>query len=462
LIEAGGHDKSKKNQVHTDRWIHRLNPTLSWGYETVPQKHLNDRRITYDRGKGLGGSSQINFSVFQYGFRDDYDEIARLVEDDEWTWSHAEQRFKRLLTYHLEPQMPDMYKKYFDPVQSNHGQSGPLHISIPPVWERELKDIMDVWEASGYKINTDLNNGTIGLAVGPSTLSRGYRTTATDLLEDVPSNLTIITDAQVERILFEGKRATGIRANNRDFLAGKEIILCAGALDSPKLLMLSGVGPAEHLQQHNIPLVQDLPQVGKGLKDHYWLASTWIRAEHTTDRPQYYQTPELQAKASEQFEKYGTGPLADNFASIAVGFFKHDALYASEEFKSLPNELREYMLKPTVPAFEVMLNVVIAEYFTDPPGSPALSSMGVGLMNTQSTGEVTLQSSDYRQPLLYDPKCFSHPFDRRVAIEATRALLEVAESPAFAKDTVGVLKVPKSKSDEDILEYWRENAGSMW
>ena len=459
-MEAGGHDKSKK--LHSDRWIHKMNPSLAWGYETVPQTHLNDRVMAYDRGKGLGGSSQINFSVFQYGSRDDYDEIARLVEDDEWSWSHTQQRFKQLLTYHLEPQIPEMYKKYFDPVESIHGQNGPLHVSIPPVWEHELKDILDIWKASGYELNTDLNNGTIGLAIGPSTAYKGYRITAADLLEDAPSNLTIITNAQVERILFEGKRATGIRANGRDFLASKEIILCAGALDSPKLLMLSGVGPAEHLQQHNIPLVQDLPQVGKGLKDHYWLAPTWIRAEHTTDRHKYYQSPELQAKAREQFEKDGTGPLAELYAVLALGFFKHDAIYASEEFKALPKEFREYMLKPTVPAFEVLLDPLVAEYFTDPPGSPALASMGVGLMNAQSTGEVTLQSSDYRQPLLYDPKCFSHPFDRRVAIEATRAVLEVAESPAFAKDTVGVLKVPKSKSDEDILEYWRENVVSMW
>jgi choline dehydrogenase-like flavoprotein len=324
-----------------------------------------------------------------------------------------------------------------------------------------MKDIIDVWKASGYKINPDFNNGTIGLAVAPSTAYKGYRTTAADLLEDASSNLTIITDAQVERILFEGKKTTGIRANGQDFLASKEVILCAGALDSPKLLMLSGVGPAEHLKQHNIPLVQDLPQVGKGLKDHYWLAPAWIRAEHTTDRPKYYQSPELQAKAREQFEKDGTGPVAEFYSMIPLGFFKHDALYASEEFKALPKEFKEYMLKPTVPAFEVILDPLVAEYLTD-TGSPALAGMGIGLMNTQSTGEVTLQSSDYRHPLLYDPKCFSHPFDRRVAIEATRAVLEVAESPAFAKDTVGELRVPKSKSDEDILEYWRENAISMW
>jgi choline dehydrogenase-like flavoprotein len=439
-----------------------MNPSLAWGYQTVPQPHLNNRVISYDRGKGLGGSSQINFSVFQYGSRDDYDEIARLVEDDEWSWNHTQQRFKRLLTYHLEPpHAPEMYK-YFDPVESIHGQNGPLHITAPPVWEHELKDIMDLWEAAGYKLNTDLNNGNIGLAVGPSTAYKGYRTTAADLLEDAPSNLTIMTDAQVERILFESNRATGVRANGHDYLARKEVILCAGALDSPKLLMLSGIGPAEDLQKHNIPVVQDMPRVGKGLKDHYFVGPTWIRAEHTTERPKYYKSPELQAKAKEQFEKDGTGPVADLFSSIAIGFFKHDAVYASEEFKALPKEVREYMLKPTVPAFEIVLDGAIAEYVTDPLSYPALANMFVGLMNAQSTGEVTLQSSDYRQPLLYDPKIFTHSFDRRVAIEATRSLLEVAESPAFAKDTVGVLQAPKSNSEEDILAYWREYASSMW
>ena len=440
-----------------------MKPSLAWGYQTVPQTHLNDRVITYDRGKGLGGSSLINFSAFQYGSRDDYDEIAHLVEDDEWKWMNTQQRFKQLVTYQfMPPHAPEGWKKYFDPKVSDHGQNGPLKVSVPPVWEEPMKEMIDVLEASGYKLNPDLNNGEIGLAVSPWTMDKGYRVTAADLLKGAPTNLSIMTDTQVERILFEDKRATGVQANGRKHLASSEVILCAGALDSPKLLMLSGIGPAQHLQEHNIPVVQDLPHVGKGLRDHYAIGPTWVRAEHTSERHKYFRSAELQAKAREEFEQAGTGPLAEIHCSVALGFFKHDAVNTSEEFKALPKEARDYLSKPTVPTFEVILNSPVAAYFVDPVNSAAFRSMGVGLMNSQSTGEVTLQSSDYRQPLLYNPKAFSHPFDRRVAIEATRAVLEVAEGPAFQKDTVGVHHAPNSKSEEDILEYWRQHLSPMW
>ncbi|KAF7513499.1 hypothetical protein GJ744_008793 [Endocarpon pusillum] len=463
LIEAGGHDENKANRVHGDRWLHRTKPSRAWGYETVPQTHLGNRRIPYDRGKGLGGSSLINFSVCQYGSRDDYDEIAHIVGDDDWKWVKAQERFRQLITYHpMPPHAPKGYKKYLDPAVSDHGQNGALHVSVPPVWEKPMIDLIAVWEAAGYNLNKDLNNGEIGLAVSPWTMFNGYRTTAADLLQDAPCNLTILTDVQVERILFKDKMTTGVQASSQKYLASKEVVVCAGALDSPKLLMLSGIGPAQHLQEHKISVIQDLPQVGKGLRDHYLVSPTWVRAEHTSEYHKYFKSPELQAEARKQFEKDGTGPVAEMFAGAAVGFFKHDAVYASDEFKALPEDTREYLLKPTVPVFEVVLNGIVPEYCEDPLNSPALANMYVGLLNSQSIGEVILQSSDYRQPLLYNPKFFSHPFDRRVAIEATRAVLEVAESPAFQKDTVGVLHAPKSKSEEDILDYWRQNASSMW
>jgi choline dehydrogenase-like flavoprotein len=463
LIEAGGHDESKATRVHGDRWLHRMNPTRNWGYQTVPQIHCNDRVLAYDRGKGLGGSSLINFSVFQYGSRDDYDEIARLAGDEDWNWANTNDRFKRLVTYHFKPpHAPEGYKKYYDPAESDHGRDGPLKVGVPPIWEEPMKDLMDVWEASGYALSLDLNNGGLGLAVSPWTSYQGYRTTAADLLKDAPSNLTILTDSQVERIIFEGTKATGVLVNGRTHLASKDIILCAGALDSPKLLLLSGVGPAEELKKHDIPLVHDLPRVGKGLRDHFLVNPTWIRADHVSETSKYYKSPELQAKARKQFEKDGTGPLAEIYCAAAIGFFKHGPIYASEEFKALPEARRKHLSQTTVPCFEVILNGAIPEYFIDPLNSPPLANMYIGLMNAESTGEVKLQSSDYRQPALFDPNAFAHPFDRRVAIEATRAVLDVADSPAFQKDTVGVLHAPKSKSDEDILTYWRQNIQTMW
>jgi choline dehydrogenase-like flavoprotein len=444
------------------RWINIFNPQQNWGYQTVPQEHLNGVVMAYQRGKGLGGSSSVNFSCYTIGPRDDYDEIARLVGDDDWKWVNAQERYKRLESYYGSvPDVSDHYLKYLKPDPANHGTKGPLKIGFPQVLEKSLIDMTDVFVEAGYPANPDGNSGDpIGFSVSPNSAYKGLRTTSADMLVDAPGNLRILTDAQVAHVIFEEKTAVGITTlDGRSFLATKDVVLSAGSLDTPKILMLSGIGPANDLRKFDIPVLRDLP-VGRNMHDHHHVFITWERAEHTTERKNFYRSKEAQAAARAQWENDQTGKLSEIGCAMALGWLKSDAVYQSEEFKALPKHRRDHLLKPTVPSFEVGINPGNAEYFLDPDNTPALAALVIFNLNTESKGSTTLQSADPKDPLLYDPNYFSHPYDRRVAIEGTREVMKVAQHPAFQKDTVRVTDAPKSDSDEDILQHWKTSTSS--
>lgn len=290
--------------------------------------------------------------------------------------------------------------------------------------------------------------------------------TAADLLHDAPDNLEILINTQVARVIFspdEPLKAIGIETIDGDkIFATHDVILSAGSLDTAKLLMLSGIGDATQLNQFNIPVRLDLPYVGKGLKDHHHITPTWKRAPHTTDRHTYYQNPDLQAAARKQWTIDQTGPLSEIACVCTAGFFKSDAVYQSEEFRALPEDRKRHLLMPTVPIYEVYLNGPNVDHLISPATAEPQASIFIFVLNSENSGEVTLQSADPTVPALFDPKFFSHPFGRRLAIEATRHVFRVVEGDAFQKDTIGVLHAPKSMSEEDILDYWKETTSSSW
>ena len=316
-------------------------------------------------------------------------------------------------------------------------------------------------------LNLDLNSGDpLGLSVFPKTTYSGARTSSSSLLSNAPSNLHVLTDTNVARVLFsvdDPLKAVGIETlEGVKFFAHAEVLLSAGALNTPKVLLLSGIGPASELEKHSIAVRLDSPAVGRGLQDHHHITPTWIRAPHTTDRHTFYQSPALQAAARAQWDKDGTGPLAEISCVGTAGFFKSDAIYQSDEFKALPQERQRHLLQPTVPLYEILLNGPSAEQLISPSTAQPLATIFIFVLNAGNSGTVTLSSSDPADPPLCDPKFFSHPFDRRVAIEATKEVMAVVNSADFQKDTMGMLHGPKSTSEEDITTYWRETTASTW
>ncbi|KAL9012166.1 MAG: hypothetical protein Q9173_003047 [Seirophora scorigena] len=275
LVDAGGDNTDEAQQSFGERHTTLMTPGYNWGYKTVPQEQLNRREIDYSRGKGLGGSTAINFCVYTRGPEADYDHWADVVADDTWRWKNVLQRFKKVgEAFERLAQIERFHKpdeELHDFVRcsdASHGYDGEVDVGMTAKWDPTFGEFLDK-TAEYYPRNYDHNAGDpIGIAVCQQTTHNGRRATASGaFLSQRPGNLHIMTDAAVTKVVFHGKKATAVEVNGKKVSARKEVILSAGAVDSAKLLLLSGVGPASDLQKLGIPVTQNLPAIGKNLRD---------------------------------------------------------------------------------------------------------------------------------------------------------------------------------------------------
>ncbi|KAJ4258273.1 hypothetical protein NW762_008422 [Fusarium torreyae] len=468
LVEAGSENNNPTQRIIGNQFVQMLDPSQINPYESSSQSHLAGRKIGLTRGKGLGGSTAVNFTAWTIGPKDDWETMADLTGDPDWNWKNAKRRFRQLETYHdKHPEVPDGMKKYLDPKSEDHGYSGPLHIGFEHKWDHYTTSMLEIWEKNGYAINPDMGNGDgLGMSVVPKTMHRGTRATAADVLYPKPNNLHVKTDSPVHRVVFAGKRAVGISLLDGSILnAKKEVILSAGSLDTPKILMHSGIGPSDQLSKFGIQQLLDNPNVGQNYKDHYHAALKYARAEHTDTVTAFFRSKALQEAAMREWQLYRTGHYVTAGTTMNMGFFKSPAVLESREFNELPVEEKRRLQQSSIPTYEVAMLGISPEYYTAPETTPPLLSILVFVHNTQGNGNVQLASADPSQPLTFNPAFASHPYDERVIIESTKEVLKVTSSDAFKRDahpTQAEFDVPASDSDEDILDFWRKNCTSTW
>lgn len=305
---------------------------MNWFYKTVPQTQLAGQEIDYSRGKGLGGSTAINFCGWTVGPRDDYDEWAKIVGDERFAWKNVKSVLKRVSN--LDPRIPDQRLKDTINAQiADHSTKGNVRLTYGEEWRPDIGDVFTAAQQVGHRINQDVNNGDpIGMGMGSVCIAKDIRATSSSAyLSRPPPNLKIITNTPVARAIFEEKRAIGIETiDGRRLLARKEVILSGGALNTPQILKLSGIGPTDELKKHGIPLVLELPNVGKNLQDHCF-STVGIVLEKNTKLP--------------------SGP--ENQSPTPMGWFKLPSVESSSEFQQLPARVKEHMHKRTVPAMEI-------------------------------------------------------------------------------------------------------------
>jgi choline dehydrogenase-like flavoprotein len=225
----------------------------------------------------------------------------------------------------------------------DHGTSGPVHLTYGDAWIPKLGDIYTAAEQVDLATNPDINSGNpMGLGMGSCCIYKGQRLTSSIAYLSQPlSNLSILPNSGVSKVIFDDKRAIGIETfDGRKFYATKDVILSGGALNTPQILMLSGVGPEEELQKHGIPLLHNLPMVGKNLQDHCY-SSIGIVMKRDARSP--------------------TGGLVQN--PSPMGWFKSSAIFESDEYKSLPDQTKIFLQKPTTPGFEIatVINIIYRE-----------------------------------------------------------------------------------------------------
>lgn len=266
-------------------------------------------------------------------------------------------------------------------------------------------------------------------------------TAASAYLDSKPESLTVITGSLVSKILLEGKKVVGIESiDGTIFRASKDVIISAGSIDTPKLLLLSGIGPSQELSKLSIPTIHNLPGVGKNLMDHTCLLMPVL----------------LKPNAAYNKAK------ARNHQTV-LGWFHDEKITSSEEFRALTPVVQESLARlPTHEMFLSNFPFNIGEYVPLP--DDRFITFVLGLMNPQSRGSVTLSSADPRSAPHIELNYLGHAYDRRIAIEGYRELYKYLSAPTFATRTQAVLNEPPTQTatDDEIFAYWRKAGHPIW
>ena len=260
ILEAGPEDKDRRIHMPVS-WLQLFRSRFDWDYLTEPQPELNGRRIYWPRGKTLGGSSSTNAMMWVRGFAADYDEWAQHAGDG-WAFSRVVEYFTQI-------------EKLQGAREPDEGSDGPLHISRQRRPRRATAEFLEAVRQSGYDVERPNLPEPQGFSQFVVTQRRGARwSTADAYLRPAlrRKNLTLVTEATVTRVVVVGGRAVGVelqKNGRRQFVrARREVVLSAGTVNSPQLLMLSGIGDGEQLRSHGIEVVHHSPQVGENLQDH--------------------------------------------------------------------------------------------------------------------------------------------------------------------------------------------------
>jgi choline dehydrogenase len=432
LIEAGGEGRGAIVSVPAAVAMAQRSEALNWRFATEPQRELGGRRIAVPRGRGLGGSALINGMVYFRGHPSDYDAWARAGASG---WSYRE-----VLPYFLRSEHNENFGPPF------HGRDGPMNVRSVTHPNPLNFAFFEALSGLGVPARVDLNGAdSEGAALRQLSIRGGRReTTASALLAPARRrrNLTVLTRTRALRVVLEGKRARGVEARTEQgtvlVRAHREVVLAAGTIQSPQLLLLSGIGDGEHLASVGIAVQQHLPGVGRNLHDH--LASP---VHMGTDRTVSYGISSRALPRNlaiiAQYLFLRSGPLANN-------------IFESAAFvKTLPG-----LSKPDV-------QLVFQPAKRPGPSFPfplghgfALSPVG---LYPRSRGRVSLVSADPLAPPRIDPNLLSVPEDLEPLLRGIRLARRIFASPAFARYRAEeVAPGPEAQSDAELAAYVRAEA----
>ncbi len=430
LLEAGGSDRSLF--VRMPAGIAKLDtPRFDWRYDTAPQAAMNGRRMFWPRGRVLGGSSSTNAMIYMRGQAADYD---RWHELGNAGWSFAD-----VLPYFKKAERNERLHDDF------HGREGPLNVAERPYTNLLSHVFVEAAQQAGIPLNPDFNGAVqLGCGLFQVTQKNGARCSAASAyLHPVAArgNLTILSKAQATRVLVEQGRAVGIeyvRGGKRQTVyAEQEVLLAAGAINSPQLLLLSGIGPAAELRATGVPVVLDLAGVGKNLQDHLN-----VNIVQRATRPITLDGKDrglASLAVALQWLLRRTGPGTSNVAE--AGAFVVSRLGAATpdiEYHFIPAQVVNH-------------------------ARTRLDGHGVTLhaccLRPQSRGEVRLGSADPLKPPIMDPRYLAADYDLKVLIEGLRLGREILAAPAF-RPWLGEERLPGAtmQSDAELTQFIRATA----
>ena len=441
LLEAGPSDGSLKIKVPLGYGSLFYDQKFNWKYETEPEAELTGRKMYWPRGKVLGGSSAINAMVYVRGHQNDFKDWAKVAPS--WSWSNVEPLFKKIEAWKGKS-------------SSARGSSGPVGVSNV---ERDVHPLtnkyLEAGQELGFPLNGDYNGSHMeGVSVYQTTIANGLRVSSASAYiskRNSGRNLRVITNAHVTKLIFDGRRATGVcfSQGNREttVLTDGEVILSAGALNSPHLLYLSGLGPANELQPHGISVLQDMPHVGRHLQDHIGVDFTLA-----VNRPSLNQKlrPVLgKFLVGLEYLFFKSGPLAMSL-NQAGGFVKSD---------------------PSLEAPDLQLYFSPLSYSTAPQGKRPLMSpdpypavrLGFNPTKPTSEGWISLKSSDPFESPKFVGNYLSTEEDKKVMISGMHLMRKFLKTKAM-RDIVEEELSPGSdfNDDKSFMDFARSEGGTVF
>lgn len=441
LLESGGSDARFWVKVPLGYAVNVANPRLNWGYSTAPDDGLNARSISWPRGRLIGGSSSINAMTYIRGLAQDFDDWSQAGATD-WDWDTVRTVFDRLETH------------------SEVTPKGRQTRGDGPVWVSDLSNRMapfsqtflDASRDVGHNVIPDLNAGGVdGIGYYRSTVRDGFRWSSADaFLRSAKRrrNLHIIQHADVTQLTVKDGKVTGVSffrgGETRQIRARKEVILCAGAINSPKLLQLSGIGPAALLKSRGIPVVRDLPQVGRGLQDHLAISYQFGATKPTLNNQLGGTFGKLLMGAKYLLTR--RGPLSVPVNQVG-GFVRSDP------------EIR-------LPDMQVYFNP--ASYAMTPSGKPVLDRKPGFQISAQpcrptSRGRIEIVSSDPHVAPRIQPNSLSTEEDRNAAVQAGKVLQRFAAADSLKAVTTQAKAPDLMKlDDEGLLADFQQRASTVY
>ncbi|KAE8899863.1 Choline dehydrogenase [Phytophthora fragariae] len=443
LVEAGPSDRNRWDSVLIEMPaavpINLADDRYNWSYVTEPQKFLNNRRIGFPRGRVLGGSSSVNAMLYNRGHAKDYNDWEANGAEG-WSYADCLPYFKRSQNHQLGG---DDYR----------GGDGPLHVSRDTQKDQPLfQAFLDAGVQAGYPFTENMNGyQQEGVGWHDLTIHKGKRcSTSTAFLHPVMDheNLTVVTDTLVNKLIFDGKKVVGIETEDNKtkvvskILSGKEVILSGGAINTPQLLMLSGVGDADHLKEVGVPLVHHLPAVGNNMEDHVGVNLQFACKQPITLYNASKRYPLKVLKIGYEWLTSKTGPGATPHCEVG-GFFR------TAPGKEQPD--LQVVFSPCAVDERCQMREDIGHAMTG----------HISLLRGSNNGTLKLRSANPRDHPLIDPKYLADE-DRRVTLrEGVKLSREIFAQSAFEEFNGGGISPRDSvQSDEDIDAWLRKYSGA--
>ncbi|KAF8874413.1 alcohol oxidase [Infundibulicybe gibba] len=490
VIEAGG-DVSHLQDVQVPGFFQRglTNPNIDWTFMSTPQPAVNNRQIYLPRGKGIGGSSVLNFMTLGRASAKEYDTFETLGSNG-WNWRGLIEYFKKSETVTISPEIAKQYGLEVDPTTA--GTSGPLQRTLPS-WISELQaPFFKAMNSLGVPANSDISNGNVsGVGVGtnaidPVSCTRSSSASAYYEPNKGRANLHMISHARATQIVFERNESNIVVAKAVKYSKNgviytvnvrREVILCAGSFQTPQVLELSGLGDPKILETHGIPVLVDLPGVGRNLQEH--IASSFTAEMNPEyDSLDALRNPERAAAEWKLYETEKKGILSA-VASVAFGFIPTSAFVTPStmsiskhpsnvdlspaETKTIQMQ-REWLTDDDIPYLEV---AQVPGFYPaagkEPADGKKYFSIFLAVMHPFSRGTVHIGSNDPLANPTIDPQLLSHPLDLELLVDAIKYARKIVSTDVLrpiVRDEVA--PGPDIQSDEKIREYVKENLATVF